>query len=203
MNFLGHMMISLEIDRKPDFNKDTLYGNFAGDFYKGRIEELELPEEVKEGLSLHRLIDGITDREDNFLNDLLSNEFGLFKGIVSDMFIDHFLSKNFYSIFNENINDIEKEILYNIEKKKNLFTEEIEYTFNWISSNSVLIRYAEIDFLDKSFIGISRRVRKGDILRKAVHELTRNYNEFEEKSIKEFSYVRNMSIGKFFKKNGK
>ena len=36
MNFLGHSMISLEIDEK--YGKKTLYGNFAGDFYKGVIE---------------------------------------------------------------------------------------------------------------------------------------------------------------------
>ena len=46
------------------------------------------------------------------------------------MFIDHFLSKNFYRIFNDNINDIEKKILYNLSYNKNFFTEEFEKTFN-------------------------------------------------------------------------
>ena len=110
MNFLGHSMISLEIDEKIDKNRETLYGNFAGDFYKGKIESIDLPDNLKEGLVLHRIIDGVSDRNENFLNDLLHEKFHHFKGIVSDMFIDHFLSKNFYRIFNDNINDIEKKL---------------------------------------------------------------------------------------------
>ena len=120
MNFLAHSLISLEIDEQE--NKKTLYGNFAGDFYKGLVDKIELPEELKEGIVLHRIIDGISDRNENFLNELLVEKFGIFKGIVSDMFIDHFLSKNFYRVFNENINDIEKKILYNLHYNSKFFT---------------------------------------------------------------------------------
>ena len=119
MNFLAHSLISLEIDEQG--NKKTLYGNFAGDFYKGLIDKIELPEELKEGIVLHRIIDGISDRNENFLNELLAEKFGIFKGIVSDMFIDHFLAQNFDRLFNENINNIEKKILYNISKNQNYY----------------------------------------------------------------------------------
>ena len=62
MNFLAHSLISLEIDEQE--NKKTLYGNFAGDFYKGLVDKIELPEELKEGIVLHRIIDGISDRNE-------------------------------------------------------------------------------------------------------------------------------------------
>ena len=99
MNFLGHSLISLEIDEKE--NKETLYGNFTGDFYKGLVERIELSENLKEGIVLHRIIDKTSDRKENLLNELLVEKFGIFKGIVSDMFIDHFLSKNFNNLFEE------------------------------------------------------------------------------------------------------
>lgn len=35
MNFLGHSLISIEIDESTD--KKTLYGNFTGDYYKGLV----------------------------------------------------------------------------------------------------------------------------------------------------------------------
>ena len=41
MNFLGHSLISLEIDENT--NKKTLYGNFTGDYYKGLVDRIELP----------------------------------------------------------------------------------------------------------------------------------------------------------------
>jgi len=201
MNFLGHSMISWEIDEKIDKKKETLYGNFAGDFYKGKIERIDLPVNLKEGLVLHRIIDGISDRNENFLNELLHEKFHHFKGIVSDMFIDHFLSKNFYRVFNENINDIEKKILYNLSYNKNFFTEEFERTLNWIRLERVLIKYADINFLEMAFRGISRRIRNGEILREAVTELKKNYDVFEEKSLSEFNYTKNKSIEKFLEIN--
>ncbi len=198
MNFLAHSLISLEIDERE--NKKTLYGNFAGDFYKGLVDKIELSDELKEGIVLHRIIDGISDRNENFLNELLVEKFGIFKGIVSDMAIDHFLAKNFDSLFNENINSIEKKILYNVSENRKIFPKSFERTFRWIESDKVMSSYKNIDFLERAFYGISQRIRKGEILRSAVQELKKNYNTFEEKSVKEFFFVKTESIRKFLEK---
>ncbi|RRD40993.1 DUF479 domain-containing protein [Leptotrichia sp. OH3620_COT-345] len=198
MNFLGHSMISFEVDRKN--NKETLYGNFTGDFYKGLITKITLPAGLKEGVVLHRIVDSISDREENFLNELLKEKFGIYKGIVSDMFVDHFLSKKFDRLFNENINDIEKEIFYNIKINEKYFPERFENVFSWLVSERILSKYADINVLEKVFSGISKRMRNGTVLTLAVEELKKNYNEFEEKSIKEFEYVKNNSIKKFLDK---
>ncbi len=187
MNFLGHSMISLEIDEKIDRNRKTLYGNFAGDFYKGKIESIDLPDNLKEGLVLHRIIDGVSDRNENFLNNLLHEKFHHFKGIVSDMFIDHFLSKNFNNLFNKNIDDIEREILDKVKEYKNIFPKDFERTFNWLNDRNVMANYKDIDFLERAFQGLAKNIRRGEILNLAVSELKKNYNLFEEKSIKEFS----------------
>ncbi|ACV38483.1 ACP phosphodiesterase [Leptotrichia buccalis] len=198
MNFLAHSLISLEIDEKE--NKKTLYANFAGDFYKGLVETIELPDELKEGVVLHRIIDKISDRNENFLNELLTEKFGIFKGIVSDMYIDHFLSKNFDSLFNDNLNNIENKILYNIKINEKFFPDNFKRTFQWLKSGKVMSSYQNINFLERAFYGISQRVRKGEILKSAIIELQKNYNLFEEKAIKEFFYVKSESI-KVFNKN--
>ena len=198
MNFLGHSLISLEIDENT--NKETLYGNFTGDFYKGLVEKIKLSENLKEGIILHRIIDKTSDRIENLLNELLTEKFGIFKGIVSDMFIDHFLSKNFNNLFNKNIDDIERKILDKIKEKKNIFPKDFERTFDWLNDRNVMVNYKELDFLEIAFQGLARNVRKGEILNSAVAELKKNYNLFEEKSIKEFFYVKKESIKEFLKK---
>ncbi|WP_336163675.1 ACP phosphodiesterase [Fusobacterium polymorphum] len=198
MNFLGHSLISLGIDEKE--NKETLYGNFTGDFYKGLVERIELSENLKEGIILHRIIDKNSDRKENLLNELLTEKFGIFKGIVSDMFIDHFLSKNFNNLFNKNIDDIERKILSKVGENKNIFPKDFERTFDWLNDKNVMTNYKDIDFLERAFQGLARNVRKGEILNSAVAELKKNYNLFEEKSIKEFFYVKKESIEKFLKK---
>ena len=198
MNFLGHSLISLEIDENT--NKETLYGNFTGDFYKGLVERIELSENLKEGIILHRIIDKNSDRKENLLNELLTEKFGIFKGIVSDMFIDHFLSKNFNNLFNKNIDDIERKILSKVGENKNIFPKDFERTFDWLNDKNVMTNYKDIDFLERAFQGLARNVRKGEILNSAVAELKKNYNLFEEKSIKEFFYVKKESIEKLLKK---
>ena len=193
MNYLAHSVISLEIDEKT--NKNTLYGNFTGDFYKGRIEKIDLQEDLKSGIILHRLIDKISDRKENFLNEFLQEKFGIFKGIVSDMYVDHFLCKNFENIFCENpdfenMEKVERKIIKNIEKYDEFFPSDFKNFFDWLRREKVLARYKNLDFLEKVFFGMSKRVRKGEILRNAVCELRRNYGEFEDNSIKEFLFVK-------------
>ena len=198
MNFLGHSLISLEIDE--NINKETLYGNFTGDFYKGLVERIELSENLKEGIVLHRIIDKTSDRKENLLNELLAEKFGIFKGIVSDMFIDHFLSKNFNNLFNKNINDIEREILDKVKEYKNIFPKDFERTFNWLNDRNVMVNYKDIDFLDRAFQGLAKNIRRGEILNLAIAELKKNYNLFEEKSIKEFFLYKKWKYKRIFKK---
>jgi len=193
MNYLAHSVISLEIDEKT--NKNTLYGNFTGDFYKGRIEKIDLQEDLKSGIILHRLIDKISDRKENFLNEFLQEKFGIFKGIVSDMYVDHFLCKNFENIFSGNpdfgnVKKVERKIIKNIEKYDKFFPNDFKNFFDWLRREKVLARYKNLDFLERVFLGMSKRVRKGEILRNAVCELRRNYGEFEDNSIKEFLFVK-------------
>jgi len=193
MNYLAHSVISLEIDEKT--NKNTLYGNFTGDFYKGRIEKIDLQENLKSGIILHRLIDKISDRKENFLNKFLQEKFGIFKGIVSDMYVDHFLCKNFENIFSGNpdfgnVKKVERKIIKNIEKYDKFFPNDFKNFFDWLRREKVLARYKNLDFLERVFLGMSKRVRKGEILRNAVCELRRNYGEFEDNSIKEFLFVK-------------
>ena len=200
MNYLAHSVISLEIDKK--INGNTLYGNFAGDFYKGRLEKINLQENLKSGIILHRLIDKISDREENFLNEFLRKKFGIFKGIVSDMYIDHFLCKNFEDIFRknsgfENVEKVERRIIQGIEKYDKFFPNDFKGFFNWLKREKVLTRYKNLDFLEKIFCGMSKRVKKGEIIENAVVELKMNYERFEEKSLDEFLFVKEKVLEKF------
>ena len=63
-----------------------------------------------------------------------------------------------------------------------------------------MVNYKDVDFLERAFQGLARNVRKGEILNLAVAELKKDYNLFEEKSIKEFFYVKKESIKEFSKK---
>ncbi|MGM0620590.1 MAG: ACP phosphodiesterase [Bacteroidota bacterium] len=88
MNYLAHLYLSGE-DNK------LLTGNFIGDYVKGK-NYLKYPGKIREGILLHRRIDTFTDQHPRFrdVKKLLREEFGLFSGIITDLFYDHFLARN-------------------------------------------------------------------------------------------------------------
>jgi acyl carrier protein phosphodiesterase len=90
MNYLAHLYLSGE-------NEKTLVGNFIGDYVKGNAFKT-YPENIRDGILLHRQIDTFTDTHPNFreAKSLFRNEFGLYSGIIVDFFYDHFLASNWY-----------------------------------------------------------------------------------------------------------
>ena len=182
MNFLGHSRFSIEKDMK------TLYGNFAGDFYKGRIETLDLPNNVKNGVRLHRMIDSASD-DGNILTKEISAEFKLFRGVVSDIFIDHFLALNWYELFGEKLEEDIKKIYSGIEQYSNLHTHDFKRMYSWIKENNILSSYKNPEAIKQTFNGISKRVRNGEILNLAYDELMKKYEVYQIISIKEFKRV--------------
>ena len=117
------------------------------------------------------------------------------------MFIDHFLSKNFNNLFNKNIDDIERKILDKVKEYKNIFPKDFERTFNWLNDRNVMANYKDIDFLERAFQGLAKNIRRGEILNLAIAELKKNYNLFEEKSIKEFFLYKKWKYKRIFKKD--
>lgn len=97
---------------------------------------------------------------------------------------------------------LKEKIIKNIEKYDEFFPSDFKSFFDWLKREKVLARYKDLDFLERVFLGMSKRVRKGEILRNAVCELRKNYGEFEEKSLKEFLFVKG-KIMEDFKKNWK
>ncbi|MFA5328387.1 MAG: ACP phosphodiesterase [Prolixibacteraceae bacterium] len=88
MNYLAHIYLSGDSD-------EIKIGNFIGDFVKGN-KYLDYPEQVAFGIRLHRSIDTFTDRHPRVKEciNLLKPAYGRYAGIVTDVFFDHFLAKN-------------------------------------------------------------------------------------------------------------
>lgn len=85
MNFLFHMLLSGADDQ-------ILVGNFMGDFVKGPLAD-RFPERIRQGLALHRGIDSFASRDDQFQcsRRRLDPHYGLYRGVLIDLFYDHFL----------------------------------------------------------------------------------------------------------------
>ena len=90
MNYLAHLYLSGESD-------EIKLGNFIGDYVKGN-KFLDYPEMVSYGIRMHRRIDSFTDHHPDVteFKKLLKPGYGRYSGIVSDVFLDHFLASNWH-----------------------------------------------------------------------------------------------------------
>jgi acyl carrier protein phosphodiesterase len=88
MNFLAHLYLSGD-------NQQVQIGNFIGDHVKGRDYEKYAPM-IRHGILLHRKIDHFTDTHPIVKESMqrLSERFGRYSGIVTDVFYDHYLGVN-------------------------------------------------------------------------------------------------------------
>lgn len=88
MNFLAHSFLSFR-------NEDLLFGNFIGDFIKGRQWE-QLPPQVGAGVVLHRAIDAFTDGHAvvSECKTIIRPWAGRYAGPVVDILFDHILAQN-------------------------------------------------------------------------------------------------------------
>ena len=86
MNFLTHLFLSGD-------TPGLLVGNLMGDFVKGRLDG-RFPADIEQGILLHRKIDSFAGRNRNFLRSKrrLDPCFGLYRGVLVDLFYDHFLA---------------------------------------------------------------------------------------------------------------
>jgi acyl carrier protein phosphodiesterase len=72
---------------------ELLVGNLMGDFVKGRLNG-RFPPGIERGILLHRQIDSFTGQNQHFLRSKrrLDKSFGLYRGVLVDLFYDHFLA---------------------------------------------------------------------------------------------------------------
>jgi acyl carrier protein phosphodiesterase len=92
MNYLVHLYLS-------DDDPLCRLGNLMGDFVKGPLNRYDYPEKLLQGLRQHRAVDTLAQGHAAVRRsrERLDHRFGHTKGILIDIFYDHFLSRNWES----------------------------------------------------------------------------------------------------------
>jgi len=88
VNFLTHLFLSNGVP-------ELLVGNLMGDFVKGRLDG-RFPPGIEQGISLHREIDSFAGQNWHYIRSKrrLDQSFGHYRGVLVDLFYDHFLAAN-------------------------------------------------------------------------------------------------------------
>jgi len=173
MNFLAHAYLSFS-------QEEILVGNFIADFVRGK--ELEnYPKKVQLGIQLHRAIDTYTDSHPlvKQVQSFLIPRFGHYSRVISDVFFDYFLAKNW-----KNYSDTPLE-QFSLDSYRTLSTSPIEFPeafrrmFHWMQAQNWLYAYREEAGIQAALDGLSRRARFDSKMNESTQVLWEKEEEIE------------------------
>ena len=158
MNHLAHLMLARNSD-------ELMLGGFIADAVKGK-KYLDYEKEISKGILLHRFIDNFTDThaEVSELKKLLRPQFGLLSGVAIDMIYDHILAKHWNEFNTDSLEIFCNRAYLVFEKYVSIMPERNQQMLTYMHKENWLLNYAHIEGMTRSFNGMSRRIRKGELL---------------------------------------
>ncbi len=177
MNFLGHAYIARN-------HPQLIAGNFAGDSYKGKIENFKhLPQNLFYGIQLHRFIDDFTDNSEYIIDvcRIFQNE-GVQKVgfIASDILLDHHLSRRWSSYSSKNYEEFVDEIYAQTEPWLDQLHPEFQWLYTRLKQYGWLFDYQTIEGIEKIMRQFSKRIGFENDLIKTVYIYQINREEIDE-----------------------
>jgi len=174
MNFLAHAHLSGD-------NDALLFGNFVADSVKGN-ELNRYHQDVKNGIVLHRKIDRFTDLHPvvSVSKDKIRQHFGLYSGIVVDIFYDHFLAANWNLFSPVELSEFSTNVYKILAKRFLLLPPRTLRILPFLIAQNWLSSYANLTDMKRVFYGMDRRTRFRSGMSGAVEVLQQNYKSLEK-----------------------
>ncbi len=198
MNYLAHIYLS---------KNDELIsiGNFMADHIKGnKYKAFSIG--LQKGILLHRQIDSFTDAHEIVRNSKrrLDDDYGLYRGIIVDIFYDHMLAKNWHLYSEKPLGDYTQAFYGKLNRHYEVLPEKIKYMTKYLIKEDWLLSYAQIGGIQKVLEGMNRRTGGLSNMNLAIKDLEENYKEFENDftlffdELQEFSHQKLLDIDQLF-----
>lgn len=172
MNYLAHLYLSIE-------DKEEMFGNFIGDFVKGR-DYTKYPIKIQKGVKLHRFIDDFTDNHEitKEMSRKLKPFAGRFSMVVTDIYHDHFLAKFWENKNNITLHQFAQEFYNHPFWQQEWLPDRAANMYPYLKAFDWLNAYKTYDGLEKVFTGMERRIKNLAPLSKSVDWLKNDYDFF-------------------------
>jgi acyl carrier protein phosphodiesterase len=172
MNFLFHMYLSGD-------DPELLAGNFMGDFVKGSLGDA-WPPGIRQGLLLHRKIDSFAQKDQWFQasRSRLSPNYGLFRGVLVDLFYDHFLARGWRQWSSQEFPEYISWARTRIEERQEIMPSRLQALVPYIF-DELLPSYGTVEGIGAALARMSRRINRPGSLSGGEAELVRHYGELK------------------------
>ena len=154
---------------------ELLVGNFMGDFVKGPLGD-SYPPRIRQGLVLHRRIDSFAQREPSFQASRLRlpSNYGLYRGVLVDLFYDHFLAKEWAGWSDWQLEGYLVWARGIIESYRPVLSPQLQGFLPAIF-DELLPSYSSISGIESALTRMSKRVKRSNPLAAGGKELAHHY----------------------------
>lgn len=173
MNFLAHLYLA---DNTPE----SLVGNMLADFVDSEFRN-HYPEEISRGIVLHRKVDVFADRHPVFRRSKgrIGEEYRHLKGIMVDIFYDHFLAKNWPDYSALPLEDFCDHAYGVFMEYRALAPPRFQRMLPLMIAGNWLLSYRHLEGIARVLTGMSGRLSRKNRLAEGISELRAHYREFE------------------------
>ena len=175
MNFLAHASLS-------GTNELVLVGNFVADAVKGSALQ-KFPEDMQNGILLHRFIDQFTDQHEIVLRSkiILRPLFRHYAPVIADVYYDHFLARYWNDYFPEiAFGDFVASTYEMLERNHEILPAGSKEMIPLLISQDWLGSYITVKGITRILERMSKRTNFKSGMETAGLELERNYLVYEQ-----------------------
>lgn len=173
MNHLFHLITAGD-------DPDAVAGSIMGDFVKGKLAG-GYPEGILRGLRLHRAVDSFAAQNIHWQRSrrCLDDSFGLYRGILVDIFYDHFLSRAWSELFVMPYETYLRQVRTHLDERRELLPELFRQLLPRMFEEWLPV-YPEVEGIALVLQRMSGRLKRVNPLADGARELERQYRELEE-----------------------
>ncbi len=174
MNYLLHLYLA-------DPTPESLLGNLMGDFVKGRLDET-YPPGIRRGITLHRRVDSFAHAHPlvSRSKNRISPSYGHYRGIMVDIFYDHFLARNWAQYAALPLENFARSVYQLLQERQDQLPPGLQRIAPRMIAHDWLVSYRDIQTIGRVLAGVSGRLRRPNPLAEGLGELTRHYAPLEQ-----------------------
>jgi acyl carrier protein phosphodiesterase len=165
VNYLAHLLLAKQ-------TAESLIGNLAGDFVKGRIGD-DVPRAIADGIRHHRRVDAFTDSHPSVaaFRRVLVPEHGHYARVIADVFFDHFLARDFTRYSSEPLDEFLRRVYAAIDPHIEELPGRLRSVYPRMRDEGRLESFQSVEGIRLALGGISHRLSRKPQLAPAVRFL--------------------------------
>ena len=170
MNWLAHLLLS---ESSPAFR----IGNILPDMLRDRVLDT-LPLSFQGGIRRHKTIDSYTDSHIVVKRSItrMNAPFRRFGGVLTDVFYDHFLTRDWNRYSEVPLDNLVKEFYDSFDSFRGTIPTEAFGALERMREQNWLGSYGDLAGIETTLHRISFRLKRPFALQEGVVELERNYD---------------------------